>query len=137
MKKKGILEKCLIFIVLLCLLLLIIWGYSYINQKYGLGIQCTLNKLFKIYCPGCGLTRATEAILKLDFYQAFRYHTLSLVLMPMFLIICVLALFELVFYKKTVLCKIPDIFWCGLAVLLLIYGVIRNFIPYLQPCDIK
>ena len=121
----------------MCVFLVAVFGYCYVNQKYGFGIPCALNELLSIYCPGCGLTRATESILKLDFYQAFRYHTLSLVLIPMFFVICVFALFEFTFNKKSFLDKIPSALWCYLVALLLIYGAIRNFIPYLQPCDVK
>ena len=41
--------------------------------KYNIGIPCIFHELTGFYCPGCGLTRAIASIVKLDFYQAFRY----------------------------------------------------------------
>ena len=37
-------------------------------------ISCVIYEIFGIPCPGCGMTRAWLAILKLDFYKAFSYH---------------------------------------------------------------
>ena len=41
---------------------------------YILGVQCFFKWLFKISCPGCGMTRAWISIFKFDFSAAFRYH---------------------------------------------------------------
>ena len=41
---------------------------------YILGVQCFFKWLFKISCPGCGMTRAWVSLFKLDFAAAFRYH---------------------------------------------------------------
>ena len=35
---------------------------------------CIIKNLFGIDCAGCGATRMFGALLKLDFYQAFRYN---------------------------------------------------------------
>lgn len=37
---------------------------------------CPFYFLFDIPCPGCGMTRAYLALLKLDFYEALHYHGL-------------------------------------------------------------
>ena len=38
--------------------------------------QCVFRWFFGVSCPGCGLTRATLAALRLEFAAAFQYHPL-------------------------------------------------------------
>lgn len=44
---------------------------------------CWFRKKLGLYCPGCGGTRMVQSILKLDFYQAFRYNPLVFVLLAL------------------------------------------------------
>lgn len=41
---------------------------------YTSGISCLYQHLFGVCCPGCGMTRALLAALRLDFKTAFSYH---------------------------------------------------------------
>lgn len=41
-----------------------------------LGISCPIKFATGISCPGCGMTRAYLALLKLDFKKSFYYHPL-------------------------------------------------------------
>ena len=69
------------------LLLVILWE---------LNVKCIFLSLFDIPCPGCGMTRALLAALRLDFKQALFYH-------PMFWSIPVLGayfLFDGGLFKK-------------------------------------
>ena len=38
--------------------------------------KCPWRRDFNIYCAGCGGTRMLRSLMKLDFYQAFRYNAL-------------------------------------------------------------
>lgn len=38
--------------------------------------RCPFRLLLHIECPGCGMTRAVLALMRLDFKQAFQYHSL-------------------------------------------------------------
>ena len=42
--------------------------------------NCPFKYFFGICCPGCGMTRATLSLFKLDFQQAFYYHPAVFVL---------------------------------------------------------
>ncbi len=53
---------------------------------------CPMAGLLGIPCPGCGLSRATLAALRGDFSEAYHYHPLVFVLVP----VCGLALGSLV-----------------------------------------
>lgn len=45
-------------------------------------IGCPIKYITGIPCLGCGMTRATLSILKLDFDMAFYYHPMIFVLLP-------------------------------------------------------
>jgi hypothetical protein len=45
---------------------------------------CPTALFFGVPCPGCGLTRATLALLSGDFAAAFRFHPLAPLLAPLF-----------------------------------------------------
>ena len=49
------------------------------------GYKCIYRKIFNIYCVGCGFTRMIKAIIKLDFYQAFRFNPLLFILLILFI----------------------------------------------------
>ena len=38
--------------------------------------RCPIKLIFGINCPGCGMTRAFSAALRLDFKTAFQFHPL-------------------------------------------------------------
>lgn len=58
------LKAVLVFIVLL--------GLLYVLTD----TNCLAEAILGIPCPGCGLTRATLAFLRLDFVSAFQFHPL-------------------------------------------------------------
>lgn len=45
---------------------------------------CPTAAIAGVPCPGCGLTRATFALLRGDVQQAYRYHPLVFVLAPVY-----------------------------------------------------
>lgn len=53
-------------------------------------LECPWKKNFGIDCPGCGSTRMIKAILRLDFYQAFRYN-------PLIFSLCILGIIYLIY----------------------------------------
>ena len=48
----------------------------------GLGLPCVVHSFTGLYCPGCGASRALASLLRLEFYQAFRWNPLLVVLFP-------------------------------------------------------
>ena len=64
MKKSKLLEK-----FLYCVLIVGVAAVMYV-----LKIGCPFKTIFKIPCPGCGITRAYLSVLHLDFAKAFEYN---------------------------------------------------------------
>lgn len=47
---------------------------------------CMFHRLTGLHCPGCGMTRASHAMLHGDLAAAFRFNPLGMILLPMALI---------------------------------------------------
>lgn len=76
------------------------------------------------------------SILKLDFYQAFRYNPLLFITLPVFLFFIGEAILT---KKESLYNKVPDKIWIVVIVLFIGYGVLRNipFFDFLAPSLIK
>ena len=72
-------------------ILLLIFGISFIWIVTSgiINVNCLFKSLFKIRCPGCGLTRSFRAIFNLDFYSAFNYNILGIPLFIFGIITCI------------------------------------------------
>jgi len=133
---KSYYKKIVVFSFWIIALLMLAILYVHFSSKYNLGIPCMFYKISGLYCSGCGLTRAAGAMLRLDFYQAFKYNALSVILFPLLLIFIVITIWEHVFDKSSFISKIPISVWGFTLSIVCIYGVIRNFIPELQPIEL-
>lgn len=45
-------------------------------------MPCVFNAITGYYCPGCGITRTSLALLDGQFYQAFRWNMIIFILIP-------------------------------------------------------
>lgn len=92
-------------------------------------IPCIFKKTFHIPCPSCGMTRAFNSILKLNFKNAISYNILSI---PLFIILILIFIMTIVDLKsnKTYLNKIINLITKNyyIIILLLIISWIINII---------
>jgi hypothetical protein len=87
---------------------------------------CPMASSFGVPCPGCGLTRATLALLRGDFAEALHFHPLVWLLTPLFVTFVGVAVLEFVGLRP----RVSPIRWQGrgtniasVLVLLLTFGV--------------
>jgi hypothetical protein len=79
-------------------------------------------RLFGIECPGCGFTRATFSLLKLDFKQALSFNPAAIFIIP-------ISLLELIYFsnKLEVIRKIKYISYISFVTALFVLYAVRIF----------
>ena len=113
------------------LLFLILIIYYLAHHAFGIAIPCIFKEITGFYCPGCGITRMLFSILKLDFYQAFRYNPLVFILLIVYIVYLIIKLIK----HKDI--NIPEYVYYIVIGLLLIYWIIRNIPSFgLAPIDL-
>ena len=127
MKKLNKKTKLIIIILSILIVLFIAYFYYYLNKTYNFIIPCIIKKITGLYCPGCGITRMIFSLIKLDFYQAFRYNPLLFFLLPIILIFLIDFLIKWYKNKQNYLInKISKYNWITLLIIVLVYTVLRN-----------
>ncbi len=102
----------------------------------GWGLPCPFHTVTGWYCPGCGITRMLTYTVTGQWYAAFRMNPLLFVLLPLLLVYGGFWLWSFVTDKPNRLDnRIPLWATIGLAVVLVVYGVLRNLpaFAYLAP----
>lgn len=102
-------------------------GFLY-TVLYLLGIQipCVFHRLTGLYCPGCGISRMCISILRLDFLSALRYNSMVILLIPVFLFLGIQLVVRYVRTGSKQLTKGQQIVFCIMAILLMLFGILRN-----------
>lgn len=123
-EKRAILRRALLlaYATLLPLSLVVIIVFS--KLVFNVGVLCPFYEIFGINCPGCGGTRMAVSLLHLQFYQAFRYNPLIFVSIPVIAVIFVWQSY--LFIMKNLLIKWLDKFLIAYAIVLILFGIIRN-----------
>ena len=110
--------------------------YFILNELLDVGIPCLFYEITGYYCPGCGITRVLFSLLKLDFYQAFRYNPL------IFILIIITGIYWLVKFilKKfmNISIEIPNYVYYILLIIVIIFGILRNIpmFDFLSPTEL-
>ncbi|MGI6004882.1 MAG: DUF2752 domain-containing protein [Christensenellales bacterium] len=109
-------------------------------KREGPTLPCATYTLFRIYCPGCGMTRAVSSVLHGRFLQALRYNVFVTVL-P-FVGYFAAGYWLEAFAGRPVLPRIRYSwkFLLVLCVAVMLYGILRNlpwpFFSFLAPTTI-
>lgn len=117
-------------------LLILLFGYYFLNSVYNFKIPCIFYKITNYYCPGCGITRCLFAIIEGNFYDAFSYNRLVFILLPFIMVYIIYKTYLYVFNKRDkYISRIPNIVWILLIIITLLFGILRNIevFSYLAP----
>ena len=106
--------------VLVCLIDLLIFSLT------GYGIPCIFHLVTRLYCPGCGITRACIAILHGDFREAFRLNALSLTLLPALMLYLLIRGYRYIKNGKTGFSIVEDIFLTFSFLICIFYAIVKN-----------
>lgn len=129
MKKISIIFSLTLLLILV--ILVIIKFLEFIK------FECFYRAIFNIYCAGCGTTRMLKSIIKLDFYQAFRYNPLMFILL---VLLCIYLIYNAILFIKGKPIIKPSIKSLVIIfIILIIYMIFRNIpgFEYLRPTVIN
>lgn len=127
-------KKLMIFLISF----LILFAYLLIGNEIGKFIPCPIYKITGLYCPGCGITRMLLAMIKFDFFQAFRYNPLIFCFIPFLLFYYGDIIYSYYKKKKPFFSRFEPFLWYVLIFIFILYGVLRNIsgFSFLIPTDI-
>ncbi len=93
---------------------------------------CPFYAHLHLYCPACGNTRCVKALLRGDILTALRFNITPVI----FGVFTLLGYLEMAFYsygRRIYLLPRKLSYYIIVMILLVLYLIIRNFIPYLTP----
>ncbi len=105
---------------------------AYVTRSWGffrLG-ECYYRLFLRLYCPGCGGTRAIGALVRFDISEAFTYCPALFVVIAAVIWMDFWIFLSLITRREKLLrLSTPHILWGVLAVVVII-AVIRNILVY-------
>ncbi len=98
-------------------------------------IPCLFYEKTGLYCPGCGISRMFIKLFNFDFYGAFRSNVCLFTMFPIFMFYAVFKILRYIKSGKHSQTKMETVFVWTVIVILLLFGVLRNFsaFSYLAP----
>lgn len=101
------------------------------SANEGYFLRCPSNLILGINCPGCGSQRAFHHLLHLEIIEALRYNALFVLAFPFVLYWIGIKIYNLIFdAKKTTRFPTNKLFWIGLLIMVLLFGILRNVSVY-------
>ena len=88
---------------------------------------CVMVRVFGLYCPGCGGTRAVSELLRFRFAKALSYNSFVVLVVFLLLVGDIFLWIGAIRGKKPLL-RVPGWLWIALVTVMLLYGVLRNLL---------
>lgn len=131
MKKYSISKRILVILLPVVAVIALYFTAVFVAKNITLP-QCLTYKYFEVYCPGCGMTRSVIALLHGDILLSLRNNALIFFGILLLLSIYLEFVFK-VFGKRLSFPIHSNKFIIGTLILIGVYSVLRNFIPFLAP----
>lgn len=116
--------------VLVKLLVIAIAGIIYANiiRSTGFGLPCIFRTVTGLKCPGCGISHMCIALLAMDFTSAWLANPVLLTVSPAIIYIAMKQIIAWIVFGKQKMSKIDTIIVNALAVILILWGIVRNMV---------
>ena len=102
--------------------------YALAVNIIGFGIPCIFRTVTGLKCPGCGVSEMCLSLLRLDFSHAFRANPAIMLLTPAWIFIFADISVRYIRTGSKVPGKAANVTAIFAAVVLVAFGVIRNFV---------
>ena len=111
------------------LLFVLLFGLAYLIfiRITGLSVPCPFHLATGLYCPSCGITGMFLALARLDFAGAFSHNPVIFVTLPVLLALYLTESIRYIKNGERALSRITKTILMIEIILLMIYGIIRNF----------
>ncbi|NMB30563.1 MAG: DUF2752 domain-containing protein [Clostridiales bacterium] len=94
--------------------------------------KCRFHKLTGGLCPGCGNTRSVIALLNFNIIKSLKYN-ITPILLGTIILILYIELGTYLFGRHRAILPRSNLMLALIIVLMLLYYVVRNFVPYISP----
>lgn len=103
-------------------------AYAVFFRITEIGIRCPINLITGLQCPGCGTTRMAVSLLRGDLSSAWSYNPVVLCMLPAGAVFAVCGIKRYIQTGRNDQPKWEKAAMIVMICVLLVYGVLRNFI---------
>lgn len=101
-------------------------AYLLIYRALGVGIPCIFHEITGLLCPGCGITRAVDALFRADLVGALRFNQMIFVYLAYMLWFALTAAVRYIKGKRDPLLFGPNWLHISVGACAIIFCVWRN-----------
>ena len=121
-------------LIVLSPLVLFVSAYfgAILAEKHSSIPSCITFNFLGFYCPACGMTRSVIALMHGDILLSIRQNAMIVVFLVIGLIFYIWYILRLLGVKfRLGICNRKFLY--GILILWFVYGISRNFIPFIAP----
>ncbi|MDF2513460.1 MAG: hypothetical protein K0S04_3326 [Herbinix sp.] len=132
MSNKRFIPKLISILLPITALIPIFFKENFLALVLPLLPSCYFYNLFHLYCPSCGNTRSVISLLHGEVLSSLRFNIVP-ILLTVLLLLSYIEFVTYSFGKQVRLLPRKLSFYLILIACLILYWIVRNFIPYLTP----